>query len=124
LWRDPWRVLRVLVLLAVASAARGDIPRPDPPLTGRVVEAGTARPVPNVHVSFLDTAGRELFKSVSDATGRYNLLDWYEPGTVVYSSQAYETRRLRWPSDLSVIQTGPCSCEVKDVYLSLRHMSR
>jgi hypothetical protein len=42
-------------------------------------------------------------------------------GTVVYSLEGYETRRLEWPSDIE--NQNSCTCRLKDVALRRKQLS-
>ena len=121
--------LAILVFPALVAVTWGGVPPDDPPIKGRVLEAGTGKPLPGVHVTFwceTDPRGDPApawacFKSVSDSSGTYDTVFWGEDkGTLTYSLTSYDTLRLQWSPELA----DKDSCwQLKNVFLS-RHMSR
>ena len=96
------------------------VPRPVSP-SGTVRDETTGKPLPGVHVEFFDVSGERLQEAFSDSLGRYSV-DPGPKGTITYSLDGYETRRLDWPSDLK--EGNSCICRFKDVTLRPRRISR
>ncbi|MBN2844277.1 MAG: carboxypeptidase regulatory-like domain-containing protein, partial [Sedimentisphaerales bacterium] len=80
-------ILAAAVILPMANGAVGN---PEFTIKGKVVDATTGEPIPNVRVGDVENYNKGIFSALTDDKGEYSYKTWYEEHDIYARALGYE----------------------------------